>query len=373
VKIYDVCVVGVGGVVGSAMIRDLSQRGLAVIGVEKHDGPARETSGLNSRVIHSGFHETPGTLKARLALQGSRMLMEYAAAKGVALLQTGMLIAVPKHAMQMGLWRELRPLWHLWRGGRSHHVAFKWILSARGVRKIVPIEAIGGIFIPSVCVVDVMQLITSLQRDALEHGADIRYGQAVQDIARDGIDRYVITTSKGTYAARSIVNSAGLSAPFISRMAGGPDYTIERIRGEYYEMRGGMDRWKIRTLVYPATPAKSRSKGIHFGPRTDGRLFIGPDAADPDSPPTPKSVFLQAARKFLPSITDSDLEHSCTGVRPKYVRPDGISDFLIRVEKNTPPLANLIGIDSPGLSASMAIAEHTGTMLVKRASSVPCS
>jgi len=357
VKIFDTCVIGVGGVVGSAIVRELSRRGLTVLGLEKHDGPAQETSGLNSRVIHSGFHEAPGTLKARLAFHGSRMLIDYAARNGIPLLKTGMLIAIPRQAMRSGLWREVGSLWQLWRSGRTHHIEFRWILSSAGVRRIAPIDAAGGIFIPSVCVADVMQFIKSLQRESIQLGAELNYSCAATAIDK-GREHYRITTNRGDFSARNLINSAGLSAASISRMAGGPDYSVEYFRGEYYELRGGIDRWGIRTLVYPAMPSGSRSKGIHFGPRTDGRLVIGPDSANVESPPTPKSVFLDAARRFIPSVSDDDLEYSCAGVRPKCG-----SDFVIRVE-GSPPLINLVGIDSPGLSASMAIGEHVAQLLV---------
>jgi len=360
---FDTCVIGAGGVVGSAIIRNLALRGLSVIGLEKHSGPARETSGFNSRVVHSGFHEIPGTLKAKLALAGSRLLMEYAENNGIRTLKCGMLIAVPHGAAKYGLWRECGSLWRLWWSGRTHGIPFQWIVSPSAIRNIAPVDALAGIFIPSVSVVDVLQLITSLQRDAIERGADIRYGSEVRAISK-GADHYVIAANSSEFHARSFVNSAGLTATTISRLAGGPDYSVERLRGEYYELRGGIDRWGVRTLVYPAASSSSRSKGIHFGPRTDGRLFIGPNAMDVNSPPAPRSVFVDAARRFLPAVADDDLEYSCAGIRPKYTLEGGVSDFLIRLESTDPPFVNLIGIDSPGLSSSMAIAEYVGALLL---------
>src|SRR5262249_7777381 len=94
-KVVNVCVIGAEGVVGSAVLRELAAPDVTVIGLEKHSAPAQETSGRNSRVVHSGFHETAGTLKAQLALSGSQLLMEYASRKGIQLLRTGMLIAIP--------------------------------------------------------------------------------------------------------------------------------------------------------------------------------------------------------------------------------------------------------------------------------------
>jgi glycerol-3-phosphate dehydrogenase len=290
------------------------------------------------------------------------MMAEYTAKSGVPTLKTGMLIAVPKGAIRNGLWREAGALWHLWHNGRRHGVTFRWITSSSGIRKIAPVDAIGGIFIPSVFVVDVFKLIDSLQQDGRQHGADIQYSTTVQSITKRS-DAFVISTNKAEYTTRALVNSAGLAATEISEMAGGPRYEVEFLRGEYYELQGGIARWGIRTLVYPAMPAKSPSKGVHFGPRTDGRLFIGPNATDANAPHTPKEVFLQAARKFLPQITDADLSYSCAGIRPKYTLPNGLSDFVVRRDSDQPILVNLIGIDSPGLSSSLAIAEYVSGLI----------
>jgi L-2-hydroxyglutarate oxidase LhgO len=149
----------------------------------------------------------------------------------------------------------------------------------------------------------------------------------------------------------------------MSRLAGGPKYDVEFIRGDYYELKGGIERWGIRTLVYPAMPPRSRSKGIHFGPRTDGRLYIGPSATSA-SQPAEKSVFLEAAQRFLPAVRDEDLDWAYFGLRPKRGMPDNKADFTIRLERTNPPLVNLIGIDSPGLSASMGIARYVKKLLL---------
>src|SRR5262249_12289596 len=146
--------------------------------------------------------------------------------RGVQLMKTGMLIAVPRGAIRNGLWSEAGALWHLWKNGRAHGIKFQWIASSAGIRRIAPIEAIGGIFIPSVSVVDVLQLITSLQSDAIEKKAEIHYSSAVQAIVKTA-SHYVISTPLEEFAARTLVNSAGLSAPAISQMAGGPVYSIQ--------------------------------------------------------------------------------------------------------------------------------------------------
>src|SRR5215510_505212 len=124
---FDVCIIGAGGVVGSAIAREAAQHGLSVAAVEKHIGLCKETSGLNSRVIHSGFHETPGSLKSELAREGSALVIRYAEERGIKLLKTGMLIAAPPGSIGEGLWKEADKLWILWRRGRRHNIPFKFV------------------------------------------------------------------------------------------------------------------------------------------------------------------------------------------------------------------------------------------------------
>jgi len=352
---FDAGIVG-AGIVGCAIAREVAARGLSVVVIEKNPEPCRETSALNSRVIHSGFHEIPGTLKARLAAEGSRQIIQYAETHGVPLLPTGMLIAIPHGGIQAGLWRDTRALWDLWRAGRRQDVAFRFVFTAGAVREIAPIRAVGGIFIPSVRVISVEDVAAGFVADAKAAGARFELGREIVSISPDGTS-HRIETSIGEIKARTLINAAGLGAHEISSMAGGPAYPIEFIRGDYYELLGGVARWGIRTLVYPAMPPHSKSKGIHFGPRTDGRLFLGPSAT-PVAEQAPKQLFLDAARKFLPEIRDTDLRWAYAGVRPKSATNTNKSDFTIRLDRLSPPLINLIGIDSPGLSASMAIARH---------------
>jgi glycerol-3-phosphate dehydrogenase len=358
----DVCIIGAGGIVGCAIARELALHGLSLVGIEKHSAVCQETSGSNSRVIHSGFHESPGTLKATLAREGSRLITSYAEEHGIDVLRSGMLIAIPHGGIRAGLWREADALWNLWRQGRRQNVPFHFVLGDSGIRRIAPIRALGGIYIPSVCVINVEAVADSFTQDAKAAGAQLLYDSEVIGIDVRG-SHHVIRTRRGDVEANTLINSAGLHAHAISQMAGGPEYGIEFIRGDYYELKGGIERWGVRTLVYPAMPPQSRSKGIHFGPRTSGRLYIGPTAT-PRSQPAHKSVFLEAARKFLPDIRDDDLEWAYFGVRPKHAADDK-PDFTIRVDRRNPPLVNLIGIDSPGLSASMGIARYVRKLVIE--------
>src|SRR5207244_289747 len=125
---FDAAIIGAGGVVGSAIARELATRGLSVAAIEKHPTACQETSGLNSRVVHSGFHEIPGTLKARLAREGSELMIRYAEERGIRLLRSGMLIAIPHGGISAGLWREAGALWNLWRQGRRQRIPFEFVM-----------------------------------------------------------------------------------------------------------------------------------------------------------------------------------------------------------------------------------------------------
>lgn len=355
---FDVCVIGAGGVVGAAIVRELAQRGLSVAALEKHAGICRETSGLNSRVIHSGFHEHPGTLKARLAREGSRMILQYVRERGIPVLNTGMLIAIPRGGIGLGLLKDAGSLWRLWDQGRRHDIPFRFVIGSENVRRIAPVSAVAGIYIPPVSVIDVEAFVQSLTDDARQLGADFRFGTEVLGVTVN-LDRHTVRTAAENIDARILVNSAGLRAPEIAAMAGvARPYEVELIRGDYYELIGGIGRWGIGTLVYPVMPARSKSKGIHFGPRTDGRLYIGPSATPSSSEPIGKDVFLKAARRFVPAIREEDLRWACSGTRPKCGR-----DFSIRLDRTQPPLIDLVGIDSPGLSSSMGIARFVAEMI----------
>jgi L-2-hydroxyglutarate oxidase LhgO len=205
---FDVCVIGAGGVVGAAIVREFAQRGFSVAALEKHDGCCRETSGLNSRVIHSGFHEHPGTLKARLAREGSRMILQYARERGIPVLNTGMLISIPRGGIGFGLLKDAGSLWRLWDQGRRYNIPFRFVLGSTSVRRIAPVSAVAGIYIPPVSVIDVEAFVRSLIDDAKQLGADFRFATEVLDITVKG-DRHGVRTPAGNIQRYSFRPSHG--------------------------------------------------------------------------------------------------------------------------------------------------------------------
>lgn len=365
---YDICIVG-AGVVGCAIARELGRRRwdrpLRIVVLERNQTAGMETSGRNSGVLHSGIHENPHSLKARLAREGSALARSYAAKRGLPLLNTGMIIAVAWEDIRRGLWKEISSLRRLWFNAWKTQTRVTFITSS-GLRTWEPnLHASCGIVIPNVAIIDPQAFVQSLKVDSEHTGSVYAFNNPVTDIQEDGTT-YVVSTEQQTIRATCLINAAGLQSDHIANLALHADhYTIRPLRGEYYEVIPPEKRALIGRLIYPALPPQATGKGIHFSPRPDGRLFIGPNAIpvadklDYTSHKTPPGQFIEAVQKFLPVLEEQDLRWSYAGIRPCVVAADGSkSDFIVSTDRADPPLVNLVGIESPGLSASLALARH---------------
>ena len=370
---YDVCIVG-AGVVGCAIARELVHRRwdtpLRVVVLEQHDRVAEETSGRNSGVLHSGIHEHPSSLKGQLAREGSALAVSYALEHGIPLLRTGMVIAISWEDVRRGLWREMSTLRRLLVNAWKTNIRVSFVTPS-GLHAWEPnLHACCGIIIPSVSVIDPLAFVQSLRTDSEATGAEFAFNNRVIDIEADATV-YIVTTDRQRFRAACIINAAGLHADDIAALAlRYKKYSICPVRGEYYELVTPEKRSLIGRLVYPALPPQATGKGIHFSPRPNGQLFVGPNAVaiqdktDYTSRKTPPSVFVEALQKFVPTLEKGDLEWGYSGIRPCVMTGNGRrSDFIIAVDSESPPLINLVGIESPGLSAALALARHVAELL----------
>jgi L-2-hydroxyglutarate oxidase LhgO len=370
---YDVCIVG-AGVVGCAIARELMHRRwdtpLRVVVLERHDRVAEETSGRNSGVLHSGIHEHPCSLKGQLAREGSALAVSYALEHGIPLLRTGMVIAISWEDVRRGLWREISMLRRLWVNAWKTNTRVSFVTPS-GLRAWEPnLHACCGIIIPSVSVIDSLAFVQSLRTDSEATGAEFAFNNRVIGINEDAA-AYIITTDRQRIRAACLINAAGLYADDIATLAlRYKKYSICLVRGEYYELVTPEKKSLIGRLVYPALPPQSTGKGMHFGPRPNGQLFVGPnevaiqDKTDYTSRKTLPSVFVEALQKFLPALNEGDLKWAYSGIRPCVMTGHGRkSDFIIAVDSESPPLINLVGIESPGLSAALALARHVAELL----------
>lgn len=369
---YDVCIVG-AGVVGCAIAREMAGRSpedpLRIVVVEQQEGAGEVTSRRNSGVLHSGIHERPFSLKERLAREGSALAVSYAIEKGIPLLRTGMVIAIAWEDIRRGLWREASTLQRLWLNAWRTKTRVKF-MTPSGLRALEPrLQACCGLVIPSVSVIDPRAFVQSLKADSESSGADFAFNNRVIGITEDDA-AYLVTTDRQKFRAACLINAAGLHADEVAALA--PPhrkYTIRPLRGEYYELVTPDKKRLVERLVYPALPPHATGKGIHFSPRPNGQLFVGPnevaveDKTDYTSRKTPPGVFVEALRKFVPELEERDLRWAYSGIRPRVMTGDGCkSDFIVSVEREDPPLINLVGIESPGLSAALALARHVGDL-----------
>jgi len=366
----DMIVVG-AGVVGCAIARELSRvfPHKKIIVLEKLAGAGLETSSKNSGVLHSGLHQNSKFLKSRLCQEGLEVAVEYLNRNQLPGIHCGMIIASSGNIWSGGLYKDWKSLGHLLKNAYRQDIQLKFLLS-RAIKKIEPnIKASCGIFIPHVWIIDPIAFTQKLYTDAQNQGVEFFFENPVREVHMPRCSRiYEVITPKKCYFANTIINAAGLYADEIAAMGGFPHYKIFPWRGEYYEVVSEKKNL-VNRLIYPVVPPGYPGKGIHFSPRVDGKLFIGPNARPVPrknyytEDKTPVEVFLKSAQKFLPDIEDGDLRWAYSGIRPKLTNDPIENDFIISFDRASPPFINLIGIESPGLTSSMAIAKYVANML----------
>lgn len=374
----DVVVIG-AGVVGLAVAARLSAAGRAVIVLEKNASFGRETSSRNSEVIHAGLQYPPSSLKARLSVAGNRMLYEICALNRVPHRNTGKLvIAITED--------ELAGLNDLKATAERNGVEGLRVIGRAEIERMEPhVQAPAALYVPSTGIVDAHHLMAYFAHSANAQGAELIYRTAVRAIEplSDGYRITGVDATGETFALRAaaVVNAAGLWADAIAALAGididAAGYRQHFCKGDYFSIapaRTGL----VSRLVYPlaATGVERVGTRIHLTIDLTGRMRLGPDAVwlpDDwrDNPryqvDTSKSdLFWRSARRYLPWLEPSDIMPESSGVRPRVFGPGQPQrDFVIQHEtdRGLPGFVNLIGIESPGLTASPAIAQYVAEML----------
>ena len=349
----DVAVIG-GGVTGLASARAIASTGASVCLLERHPRPGMDTSTHNSGVIHAGIYYPAGTLKARLCVEGRRMLYDFCARHGVPHVRSGKLIVAHDE-------REIHELEKLKRRGTENGVEGLAIADRAFIVAREPaVNAPVALWSPESGVVNAEELVKALLRTGVDAGVMFLPGTRLVGADRHA-DGMVLTTERELILARVVVNAAGLYADAVSRMLGGETFTIYPCRGEYAEFTPAK-RSLVNALVYPLPHGSGHGLGVHLVRTTGGQVWLGPTIRyqdrkdDYENDREPLEAFAESARQLIDGVTIDDLRLSGSGIRAKLHPPsESFADFMIRRDRENPAVVQASGIDSPGLTSSLAI------------------
>ncbi len=355
------------GVIGLAVARRLATAGREVVMLEAEAAIGTVTSSRSSEVIHAGIYYPKDSLRARLCVPGKRALYRYCAERGVDHRRTGKLLVAIEADEVAGL-EAIRAK------ATANGVGDLRRLDAAEARTLEPaLRCRAALFSPTSGIVDSHGLMLALQGDAEAHGARIAFNSPVTggEAREDGVVLDVGGETSIQVLARTVVNCAGLGAQTIARaIRGARADAIPPLhcgKGSYFTLAG---RSPFRHLIYPA-PGTSGWLGVHVTLDLAGRARFGPDlewvsAPTYDVDPARAEKFYPAIRRYWPELPDGALQPGYAGVRPKLAgagEPERDFAILGPEETGIPGLINLFGIDSPGLTACLAIANAVGRKL----------
>ena len=369
----DITIIG-AGVVGLAVAAELSALfpDQSIVLLERHDSFGQETSSRNSEVVHAGIYYPQGSLKARLCIEGNRLLYDFCKTWDVPCKRCGKLIVANTD-------EEVATLSSLITRGSENGVMDLQMLDRPRVAAMEPhIRAVQAIFSPSTGIVDSHQLMARLEWLALKRNVMCAYKHEVKAIRHEG-DGFAVSyhdplNKPGSLKTTWLINSAGLSADRIAAMMGidvdQAGYRIYPCKGEYFSIPLTKSK-RVSRLIYPPPYKDLKGLGIHVTKMLDGMIKLGPNAFYVDQPdytvdPDHADEFYESIKDYLPFIERDDLNPDMAGIRPKVQGPGTpVRDFVVVHEKDRglKGAINLIGIESPGLTSCLSLAKMVGACI----------
>ena len=367
----EITIIG-AGVVGLAIAEKVSKDHSNVFLIEKHPSFGQETSSRNSEVIHAGIYYTRDSLKAKLCIEGKRLLYDYCKEYNVPYNNCGKLIVATSE-------EEISVIEGIRQTAIGNGVDDIVVLNKDQIAELEPnIFALKALFSPSTGIVDSHSLMKRYETNTINNGGQIVYGSEVTGIKRikDGYEIILLDTDKKEFifTTEIVINSAGLTSDKVSEMVGIEDDNLKILfcKGEYFRINPPKNKL-INRLVYPVPHHNMEGIGIHVTIDMGGGVKLGPDVKYLESniydyklTASKHEAFYKSAKKFLPFLQFDDIAPEMAGIRPKIQKPgDPLRDFYIMEEnkRGYPGFINLIGMESPGLTSSIAIANYVKELI----------
>lgn len=363
-QIYDVLIIG-GGMIGSAIAREMSRYRLSIGVLEKNLDVCYETSGRNSAVVHGGFAYDEGTLKARLCVEGNQMMDELSKELDFPFKRCGKVLVGNTGEDMETLERTLKQ-------GAVNGAKGLEIIDEQRLHELVP-AVVGkfAMYSPESGILEPFQYTIALAENAHQNGVEYFFDHEVTGIRREEDGLWILTTGHGDFACRWVVNAAGLGCGKISDLLGIKGYKVIGSKGDYIIL----DKRTGPLLPMPVYPVPSNTyMGIHVTNTIDGNVTVGPNAEMVDDfeyygvPQENMDYLAESASRLWPHIHRADYIRNYSGILPKWVDEEGrIQDFKIEVRDELAPRAiNLVGIESPGLTAAVPIARYAIGLMKER-------
>lgn len=360
---YTVIGAGVVGLAIAQRLAALHHDDGDLLVVEKEPSFGRGISSRNSEVIHSGLYYREGSLKHRLCVRGRGLMYDYCARKEIPHKKCGKLIVAA------GPEEEAELEWLRIQAGKNGVENVTLLDRNESLRLEPDINVTASLYLAETGIVDSNSLMKSLADDAKKNNATVLYNAAVVSLRRDG--PYLLVLDDGSsFTSDNVINAAGLHAIDIAAMLAIPVPALYPCKGSYFAYSGSI---RCNHLIYPIPEKKLTGLGVHATIDMGGRIRFGPDTEyvggidDYTVTDSKKDFFFRSAKKIFPSISPDDLHPDTAGIRPKIQGPDDpeVKDFYIREEhdRGFPGFVNLVGIESPGLTSSLAIGEYVSALL----------
>lgn len=355
------------GVVGLSIAAELSSSYDNILVVEKHSTFGQETSSRNSEVIHSGIYYPSGSLKAQLCVEGAQKLYEICKIYSIPHKKIGKLVVATEQ-------EEIKTIEEFYKNGRKNNVQGLVILNKQEINRMEPnINAVTALFSPNTGIVDSHSLMKHLYNLSRKNGVLFAFNCEVNSMLKEK-NAYVVGIKDEDYYFKSkiVINCAGLSSDYIASIIGidvmKNGYKLKYCKGSYFSFTKPSP---IKKLVYPLPHRELVGLGIHTTLDLGGRLRFGPDSEyvgeiNYNVNPGKRDEFYRAVSRFINGLEKDAFVPDMAGIRPKLSgEGEQVRDFVIKDEtdKGFEGLINLIGIESPGLSASPAIAEMVKKMV----------